>query len=224
MYELMPRASRGTNTFRPSDQTHGVATSHIPPHPNTGNGTDGSDDDHPTPPPTSPPINTQSVVSDTSHPPADASNLGSGGKRKRSALDDVTGSADKRSPSLSLFTSVSRDKRKGGGNSATMNRLNETLDGLGAHLASVSKQQQQLSVIPDNSPERRVQAMKKLQLDEPNMDIPRMTALVDMFRCSTEAADTYLALFREDVRKGWVERQLTGALGFPPLSPLDLHE
>jgi len=105
-----------------------------------------------------------------------------------------------------------------------MNCLNETLDGLEAHLVSVSQQQQQLPAIPDSSHEWRVKAMRKIQGDEPNMDIPRLTALVDLFKCSTEAADTYLALFREDIRRCWVEKQLTEALGFPPLSPLDLFD
>jgi hypothetical protein len=156
-----------------------------------------------------------SIGSDPSATSAINSDSGSGGKRKRSALDDVNASAS------SFFSSVSREKKKVSTGAVTMNRLNETLDGLGAHLASVSKQQRQLPAISDDSPQRRVMAMVQLQTDEPNMDIPRLTALVDLFKCSTEAADTYLALFREDVRKGWIQKQLTETLGFPPLSPID---
>jgi hypothetical protein len=145
---------------------------------------------------------------------------GSAGKCKHSALDDASGND---SPSLSFLTSASREKKsRVGGGSAVMNRLNDTLDGLGAHLAKVEQQQQQLAVIQDTSPERRSKAMHKLQKDEPNLDMSRLTALVDLFKCSTEAADTYLALFRDDLRKHWIEKQLTESLGFPPLSPLDM--
>jgi hypothetical protein len=60
-----------------------------------------------------------------------------------SALPD--GGANKCGPSLSLFTSVSHEK-KAGGSSALINYLNETLDGLNTHLLSVSKQNQQLQL------------------------------------------------------------------------------
>jgi len=87
-----------------------------------------------------------------------------------------------------------------------MNCLNDILDRLGAHLAKVEKQQQQLAAIQDTSPEWRLKAMHKLQKDEPNLDMPHLTALVDLFKCSMEAADTYLALFRDDLGKHWIEK------------------
>jgi hypothetical protein len=54
------------------------------------------------------------------------------------------------------------------------------------------------------------------------MDPSWLTGLVDLFKCSTEAANTYLALFQEDVQKHWVGKQLTESLGFPPLSLIDM--
>src|SRR5277367_3060755 len=78
MYKLMPHIPRGSidNTFRPSDQTHGVATSHMATPSNAAdqsdntapaNAADQSDsDENPTPPPTSPPRVDPSIISDFS--------------------------------------------------------------------------------------------------------------------------------------------------------------
>ena len=84
-------------------------------------------------------------------------------KCKHSALNDASSNS---SLSLSFLTSVSHEKKsRVSGGSAVMNCLNDILDRLGAHLAKVEKQQQQLAAIQDTSPEWRSKAMHKLQKD-----------------------------------------------------------
>ena len=67
----------------------------------------------------------------------------------------------------------------------------------------------------DTSPERRAKAMDLLQEQESYLDDDRMVAFIDLFREDTAAADAYLALKRDSLRKKWVEKQLINKLGFP---------
>jgi hypothetical protein len=116
--------------------------------------------------------------------------------------------------------SGSSKKQRTNANAVLLSGLKEALVGVGADIAVAIKAT--APVVPDDSPARRARAKEKIQADEPNLDPARLYALIDLFSCNTEAADTYLALFREDVRSFWVEKQLTEHLGFPALSPLDM--
>jgi len=224
----MPHAARGAHVFRPSQQTQGVASSLLPP-PIRNDVDDEAETDSASgdeqlpaaPLATSrqlPPIATNVP---TLRSTASTSVTGSSGrsKRKRSALDDEQ-SGSRRS---SLLTSASHERKKRGPSATVaLHGLKEGLDLMNDNLSVLVK-----GVGPpvvDTSPERRTKAMEKIQKDEPNLDLARLTALVDLFKQDTTAADTYLALFREDVRRYWVEKQLIESLGFPALSPMDLTE
>lgn len=248
MYDLMPHTIRGTNVFRPAQQRWGPAISLVS-HPEAESeaGHEDSDDgDHPPPPPSSPPSTvitiapsagpSQSTRSSIRPPPpintSDFSTRSTGtpsarsigtpsaagsthSKRKHSALSD----ADSGIQSVSA-ASGSGKKQRSNPNAALLSGLKEALLGVGTDIAVAIKAT--APIIPDDSPARRARAKEKIQTDEPKLDPARLYALIDLFSCNTEAADTYLALFREDVRSFWVEKQLTEHLGFPALSPLDM--
>lgn len=124
---------------------------------------------------------------------------------------------------IQLMSAGSSGKRQ---RSATVNNrvlltgLKDALQDIGSNIANAIKAAVPANV--DTSPEQRTKAKEKIQNDELNLDAPRLCALVDLFTCDTEAADTYLVLFWEDLRKFWVEKVLTEKLGFPALSPLDM--
>lgn len=92
------------------------------------------------------------------------------------------------------------------------------------NLADILKSMRPTAPTFNTSPQRKCLAVDKIQKDEPNMDAACITTLVDLFKQDIAAADIYLALFREDVQRYWIEKQLTGSLGFPPLSPMELAE
>jgi hypothetical protein len=240
MYDLMPHTIRGSNVFRPAQQRWGPAISLVS-HPEAGSeaGHEDSDDgDHPPPPPSSPP-NTVITIAPSAGPsestrssmcplpPINTSDLSthsigtpsatssSHSKRKRSALSD----ADSGIQSISAVSSGGK-KQRSNPNAVLLSGLKEALLGVGTDIAVAIKAT--APVIPDDSPARRARAKEKIQTDEPALDPARLYALIDLFSCNTEAADTYLALFREDVQSFWVEKQLTEHLGFPALSPLDM--
>ena len=74
----------------------------------------------------------------------------------------------------------------------------------------------------DTSPERRSKAMDLLQELESYLDDDRMVAFIDLFKADTAAADAYLAIKRDSLRKKWVEKQLIDHLGFPPMPASDI--
>ena len=69
----------------------------------------------------------------------------------------------------------------------------------------------------DTSPECWAKAMDILQKLEDYLDNDHMVALIDLFRADFAAADVYLAIKHDGLQKKWVGKQLTDALGFPPL-------
>ena len=119
-----------------------------------------------------------------------------------------------------MSVASSGKKQRSNPNAVLLSGLKEALLGVGTDIAVAIKAT--APVVPDDSPARRARAKEKIQKDEPTLDPAHLYALIDLFSCNTEAADTYLALFREDVRSYWVEKQLTEHLGFPALSPLDM--
>lgn len=64
-----------------------------------------------------------------------------------------------------------------------------------------------------SSPQRRHEAMQRLQQTETHLDPDRMIALVDLVSSDTIAADVYMTLEREDYRKAWISKRLK-ELGF----------
>jgi len=45
-----------------------------------------------------------------------------------------------------------------------------------------------------------------------------LVAFLDYFNADTAAADIYLAIKREGLRKAWIQKQLSKELGFPQQS------
>jgi len=64
-----------------------------------------------------------------------------------------------------------------------------------------------------SSPQRRHEAMQRLQQTETHLDPDRMIALVDLVSSDTIAADVYMTLEWEDYRKAWISKRLK-ELGF----------
>ena len=62
--------------------------------------------------------------------------------------------------------------------------------------------------ITASSPERRLEAREKVQREEQYLDPERMVALLDHISEDTAAADIYLSLHTEPVRKAWIDRRL----------------
>ena len=96
-----------------------------------------------------------------------------------------------------------------------LNGIKESLDAFNNTLGRSLVMQQPDRGRADTSPERRAKAMDLLQEQESYLDDDRMVAFIDLFREDTAAADAYLALKRDSLRKKWVEKQLINKLGFP---------
>ena len=79
--------------------------------------------------------------------------------------------------------------------------------------ARASAQAVQAAQVLSSSPQRRHEAMQRLQQTETNLDPDRMIALVDLVSSNTIAADVYMTLEREDYRKAWISKRLK-ELGF----------
>jgi hypothetical protein len=62
-----------------------------------------------------------------------------------------------------------------------------------------------------SSPERKRMAMERAQELESDLDDTRLVALIGLFRKDVSAADAYLVLKREGLRKVWVETELANA-------------
>jgi hypothetical protein len=66
----------------------------------------------------------------------------------------------------------------------------------------------------DTSPECQAKAMDLFQEQECYLSDDCMVAFIDLFRVDSAAADAYIALKRNGLRKAWVQRQMKD-LGFP---------
>lgn len=145
----------------------------------------------------------------TSYPSAtgttSAPSMSSASKHKQSALQASQSNA-----------SVSKKQRTTTG-AVALNGIKESLDAFNTTLGRGLVFQQPERGRADTSPERRAKAMGVLQDQERYLDDDRMVAFIDLFRADTAAADAYLAIKRESLRKKWVEKQLTDTLGFPLL-------
>lgn len=181
-------------------------------------------------PPTSPPPSSPSPPIDntlptlgtsrttsTSYPSAtgttSAPSMSTASKRKRSALHASQSNAS--APSQSNASGIKKQRTTTG--AVALNGIKESLDAFNTTLGRSIVLQQPERGRADTSPERRAKAMEVLQEQESYLDDDRLVAFIDLFRADTAAADAYLAIKRESLRKKWVGKQLTETLGFPSL-------
>lgn len=59
-----------------------------------------------------------------------------------------------------------------------------------------------------SSPERKTMAMTRAQELETDLNDTRLVALIGLFQADVSAADAYLVLKRDSLRKVWVETML----------------
>jgi hypothetical protein len=167
-----------------------------------GSNHDSSDEDA-NPPPTTP-IRPSSTASSTSI-----------SKRKYSALDDST-SGSIRTTSTGSYGKRQRNFAPNG--TVALHGIGDALRDLhGAvrdgPLSQPPRRQRR------SSAERRIEATTLLQNTE-TLTAEQVIAFADLFEQNTARADTYMALVRADVRKLWVQKQLT-QMGFPDLEAVD---
>jgi hypothetical protein len=79
--------------------------------------------------------------------------------------------------------------------------------------AHADAQAVQAAKVLASSPQRRHEAMQRLQQTETHLDPDRMIALVDLISGDTIAADVYMSFEREDYRRAWISKRLK-ELGF----------
>ena len=89
------------------------------------------------------------------------------------------------------------------------------INGLRAELNSFNSTFRAAVVAPDvnvnSTPERKARAVDLAQERETDLDDDEMVSLLDVFRADVTAADTYMRIKKEGVRKKWVQKQLTEA-------------
>jgi hypothetical protein len=125
----------------------------------------------------------------------------SSSKRKQSALSAVQS------------TGTSKKQRTNAGASA-MDGIKQSLDDFNSTVAkSILVHPERMR--PDTSPERRDRAVRLLKRQEDYLTDDQLIAFFDYFKGDTAAADIYLAIGRESLRKAWVQKQLWKELGFP---------
>ena len=66
----------------------------------------------------------------------------------------------------------------------------------------------QASMAPESSPVRRRRAIRKAQELENDLDDADLVVLVNLFIADVSAADGYMELQREGLRKAWVAQRL----------------
>jgi hypothetical protein len=206
MIPLMPSLAKGTHAFRPSQQTVGVNEP-------TASGVMDSpelqihDSDEDLPPQSTPPqpssVALSSVALSSTAPSATSSQ-----KRKHAALTSVTDSF--RSSSLGLGLGPSEKKQRGSG-IAVLGGIKDSID----EFKTIMRTGMPLGQVraADQAAAYRVQAMDKVQMEEPDLDDNQVVALVDLFRTDSSAAEAYMAIVRPTICKAWLNKQLR-LLGF----------
>lgn len=213
MHDIMPKRVKGKHAFRASVQSRGAAASN--PSLSKGKGKeididiDSSDDE--------PAAITEPSASTTDPIPipsaASASGSASGSKRKHSALgeDDSAVSGSR--------TSCSSGKRKQRG--TALDGVKESLNMIGLSLRELASERKlrrlQIDARVDaaheqggkaESPQRRHEAMQRVQQMETHLDASRVMALADLVAKDTIAADIYMSIEREDYHHAWVALKL----------------
>jgi hypothetical protein len=210
---------KGKHAFRASVQSRGAAASNPSLSKGKGKGKgkgkeididiDSSDDE--------PTAITEPSASTTDPIPipsaASASGSASGSKRKHSALGEdnsaVSGSR----------TSCSSGKRKQRG--TALDGVKESLNMIGLSLCELASEcklrRLQIDARVDaaheqggkaESPQRRHEAMQRVQQMETHLDTSHVMALADLVAKDTIAADIYMSIEREDYHHAWVALKL----------------
>jgi hypothetical protein len=144
----------------------------------------------------------------------------SSAKRKYSALDGA-GSILSSSHNSSSKKSKTRGATAIDGVKASLDTIGSSIRDMTAERklrrlqqdARTDAQATQAVKLLASSPQRRHEAMQRLQQTETHLDPDRMIALVDLVSSDTIAADVYMTLEREDYRKAWISKRLK-ELGF----------
>lgn len=100
-------------------------------------------------------------------------------------------------------------KRQTSGTAALMNLSDQLSDFTDAYRAGTAAEASPRDFA--SSPERKRMAMERAQELESDLDDTRLVALIGLFRKDVSAADAYLVLKREGLRKVWVETELANA-------------
>ncbi|KAF8223584.1 hypothetical protein L208DRAFT_1411625 [Tricholoma matsutake] len=240
MSPLMPSLVKGRSVYRPGQGTHGTTNTMLstlpqdPPDDNAlgiddplerhgdgipsdrSNGGHASDGDHTPPPPSSAypssspispplPLHTDSATTPDPHSITSASQtattmVSTSSKHKQSAL------------SASLLTSSKKQCMAVTG-AVALNGIKESLDSFNSTIER-SLLMQLDRMHSDTSPKHRAKAMDLFQEQESYLSDDCMVAFIDLFRVDSAAADAYIALKHNGLRKAWVQRQMKD-LGFP---------
>ena len=179
---------------------------------------DGDNNDNDQPTTSLPPLGSTFAVPSSSTSASIAT--ASSSKHKYSALDEA-------SSILSSSHNSSSKKSKTRGATA-IDGVKASLDTIGSSIRDMTAERKLRRLQQDaradaqaaqavqllaSSPQRRHEAMQRLQQTETYLDADRMIALVDLVSSDTIAADVYMTLEREDYRKTWVSKRLK-ELGF----------
>ena len=220
MSPLMPSLVKGSSIYRPGQGIHGAANATLAlPEDNAGIASDGSNrgyasDGNPAvPPPSSvyPPSSPISLPLPL-HPDPCAS-INPITSASQSAMTASTSSKRKQSALSALLLLSSKKQRTTVTGAVTLNGIKESLDNFN-NTIECSLLMQPDHMHSDTSPERWAKAMDLFQEQEYYLSDDCMVAFIDLFRVDSAAADAYIALKRNGLRKAWVQRQMKN-LGFP---------
>ena len=221
----MPSIGKGTHAFHPSNQTRGASSAVLtmPPEPISDDETAKNmpapqtpivrppailpsslnrvapSETHEPPPPSSPPPS----LPHTPGPSISTNSI----KWKFSALEA--------SLTPSVLSVNLKKQRSAVPGAVALNGIKESLDTFNKTIERSLVVQPREQQVCDTSPERRKQAMTRLQEIEIHLDDVCLVALIDLFKSDTSEADAYMSLQREALRKKWLQKQLVERCGFP---------
>ena len=196
MVPLMPSLAKGTHPFQPSQQTVGVGVT------NMGPPMEIQDSDEELPPQSTPPHPTSAALSSIA-PSITLSN-----KHKQAAL----ASASESLRTSSFGSGPSEKRQRGSAGVIVLGGIKDSIDQWKTMMCAGMPVTQVRAA--DRVAAYRVEAMDKVQKDEPDLDDNQVVALVDLFRTDSSAAEAYMAIVRPAIRKAWLNKQLR-LLGFP---------
>jgi hypothetical protein len=218
-------AASGVNTLSMDDShpsgdefTGNVPGGHTPDSSDSAAHDSGAED--PAIPPPSSPISLPSslrVCPATTTPTPDLNSFTSISHTSTSTTTTTASTASKRKRSAlsASLLSGSKKQRTTVTGAVALNGIKESLDNFNSTMER-SLLMQPDRMRSDTSPERRAKAMELIQEQESYLSDDCLVAFIDLFRADTAAADAYVALKREGLRKSWVQKQMKD-LGFPAL-------
>jgi hypothetical protein len=131
-------------------------------------------------------------------------------KRKHAALSAPSAVSTPSTPSTSFGPKHSKQARKEITGSAALQGLTAELSAFGQiFLEGTSSARLPLpSLAP--SPSRKTKAIQRAQELEEELDDDRLAALIRVFQADVSAADAYLVIKRDGLRKAWIASTLRG--------------